>query len=181
MQSRTRSCQGSSCSGSNAQTRPCNSDGPNCAGRWSSWSLWGSCSPSCGTNRVRSRSRTCEGKGECVGESSQRDTCADSVCPGVQRPATGMSEWSPWGRCSALCGGYQIRRRSCLNSRFGCSIPYYQLRRCSFGNCSSWNRFDEGRQNPQQQETRQGTQQDGSGEKEWSIMAIMTPCSCQTF
>lgn len=151
-QTRTRFCQGSGCSGSNTETRPCNRAA--CAGQWNSWSSWGVCSPTCGTNRARSRSRSCQVQGGCVGESSQSQSCADSPCS-VQRLQAGMSEWTSWGPCSRLCGGYQIRKRTCLYADRGCSSPYYQLRRCTFGTCTSFRLDEQQQQNPQQHESEQ--------------------------
>ena len=47
-----------------------------------------------------------------------------------------------------------MRKRTCLSASRGCSSPYYQLRRCTVGSCSSF-RLDEQQQNPQQHELEQ--------------------------
>lgn len=152
IQTRTRSCQRGSCPGIGRETRSCTSDGPSCHATWGSWSPWSSCSPSCGEKRERSRSRTCQGQGKCSGDSKQSIPCSDIACP-QGNSQSGMSSWSPWGSCSRACGGYQMRRRSCLNASLGCSSPYYQFRRCStsYSGCSS--RF---RSEKQQEKTAKG-------------------------
>jgi hypothetical protein len=150
-QARTRSCQGSGCAGAGEETRSCNH--LSCAGQWTNWSSWGSCSSSCGTSRARTRSRSCRGPGQCIGESTQRQACASLPCP-VQSQA-GMSEWSPWGPCLRSCSGYQVRQRTCLDSTLGCSSPYYQLRRCT---CSTFS-FDQ----PQQVNPKDESRRDEAG------------------
>lgn len=56
-------------------------------GGWSSWSLWSSCSVTCGGGR-QSRVRTCtnpapaNGGKDCKGASSETQACGTKLCPG---------------------------------------------------------------------------------------------------
>ncbi len=128
LQSRSRTClpanSGAGCPGHNRETRFCDPDSPNCSGQWFPWTSWSSCTPSCGSTRTRTRTRSCRGLGQCSGDSLQTVSCASRVCP------ENVAEWSSWTSCSQTCRrSYQLRvRTNCGNS---CPRPRYEFRLCS--------------------------------------------------
>ena len=92
--------------------KPCPVDG-----KWSSWSLWNSCSSSCDTGQV-TRQRFCEnpspsnGGHSCSGPSVEHMSCQAGTCP----IDGGWSHWSSWSSCTNSCnGGEKRRHRSCSN------------------------------------------------------------------
>ncbi|XP_060579908.1 A disintegrin and metalloproteinase with thrombospondin motifs adt-1-like [Ruditapes philippinarum] len=109
---RTRSCNnptpangGKDCEGDKSQSELCNEQ--QCAGDYGLWSVWSTCSKSCGQGS-QSRTRTCEGGGSCSGPSSESKYCTVQECPGE------YGLWSEWSTCSTTCGkGSQSRTRTC--------------------------------------------------------------------
>lgn len=86
-------------------------------GQWSSWSIWSTCSKTCGRGS-RISVRTCvttvegEGRAKCPGENYKRETCIDKQCP----VHGGWAEWSAWTKCSKTCAsGRKTRYRTCSN------------------------------------------------------------------
>ena len=84
-----------------------------CAREWTPWSMWTSCTATCGDS-TRTRERTCEGFGRrCPGPWREYDPCpVDRLCSDTDG---GWSNWSPWtSECSVSCGqGVRIRTREC--------------------------------------------------------------------
>nr|XP_022343628.1 uncharacterized protein LOC111136803 isoform X1 [Crassostrea virginica] len=123
-QSRTRTCTnpapqngGADCVGTSSEQQNCNTQGCPVDGGWSEWTVWGTCSATCGGG-TQSRTRTCtnpapqNGGADCVGTSSEQQSCNTQGCI----VDGGWSDWSVWGTCSATCdGGTQSRTRTCTN------------------------------------------------------------------
>eukprot|EP00121_Abeoforma_whisleri_P015434 Awhi_evm1s14222 len=125
-QTRERTCTnpspangGQSCVGESSEEKTCNTDA--CViprdGGWTQWSPFDPCSVSCGGGK-QTRDRTCtnpspaNGGKSCVGDSSEEKTCNTDPCPRNDQ----WSQWSPFGSCSASCGGgKQTRDRTCTN------------------------------------------------------------------
>nr|DBA25392.1 TPA: hypothetical protein GDO54_012926 [Pyxicephalus adspersus] len=110
---------------------------PHCLldGGWGPWSLWSSCSSSCGDG-IQTRRRKCDnptpqngGRG-CMGSEEQQRQCQGPTCPEPEP----WSEWSPWSPCSVSCGGgEQIRVRECR--RHECEGKAMQSRMCNIQVC----------------------------------------------
>merc|ERR1712176_843504 len=90
------------------------------------WSEWSGCSSDCGWG-TKSRSR---------GEDREELECWSGVCSNV-------GVWSNWGQfvepCPKVCGGYQLRKRHCLNGitgRGGC--PGTSEDKVSCTPCGEW-------------------------------------------
>ncbi|XP_073488988.1 LOW QUALITY PROTEIN: SCO-spondin-like [Aquarana catesbeiana] len=122
-------CQNCTCIGGHLN---CTSD-PRCVldGGWGPWSLWSSCSSSCGEGIQTSR-RKCDspapqnGGRTCMGGEEQQRTCQGPTCPEPDP----WSEWSPWSPCSISCGGgEQIRVRECRRQE--CEGKAIQSRMCN--------------------------------------------------
>ncbi|XP_074858282.1 hemicentin-1 isoform X3 [Carettochelys insculpta] len=121
---RTRDCSdpapqfgGHKCEGSDLQIDFCNSDPCPIHGNWGPWSVWGTCSRSCGGGQMR-RYRTCDnphplnGGRACAGADTQTQRCNADLCP----VDGNWGAWQSWTRCSASCGGgEQTRMRLCTN------------------------------------------------------------------
>ncbi|XP_052809330.1 coadhesin-like [Mya arenaria] len=147
--SRVRSCNnpapahgGDDCQGAKEQTSTCVVNPCPVNGGWSGWSLWGSCSSSCGIGMQR-RDRTCDNPlsskdgNPCFGDSVDNRICTDVQCP------VGWNSWSGWTSCSVTCGtGLQRRYRSCQNPMTSlindsCSGDPTQFQTCTDKACSS--------------------------------------------
>ncbi|XP_078340777.1 uncharacterized protein LOC111107180 [Crassostrea virginica] len=119
---------------------------------WSSWSLYSSCSRSCGTGTKKYvRQRHCtnpspkNGGNSCYGRSVEykHRTCFNKYCP-VNCHWRSWGSWSYQGGCSVSCGGGTrtiIRTRSSSEARYGgkvCSGKSQQTRerRCNVNPCS---------------------------------------------
>ncbi|XP_061196679.1 MAM and LDL-receptor class A domain-containing protein 2-like [Saccostrea echinata] len=123
-QTRTRTCTnpapqngGADCVGSSSESQSCNNILCPIDGGYTEWSVWSTCTVSCGSG-TRTRTRTCtnptpaNGGAECVGDSSQTENCNTQECP----IDGGYTEWSDWSTCTVSCGGgTQTRTRTCTN------------------------------------------------------------------
>jgi len=72
---------------------------------WDDWSLWGSCSKSCGKGK-RARARVVRVKSKfdglpCEGDATNTEECATEACPQNCK----MADWSEWTACTRTCGG----------------------------------------------------------------------------
>ncbi|XP_054713925.1 hemicentin-1-like [Uloborus diversus] len=89
---RFRSCNnpipsggGRDCTGSSQQIEVCNAHLCPVDGKWSEWSVWSSCSVTCGIG-MRSRIRTCDnpdptfGGKDCLGDNEEFEECGDEAC-----------------------------------------------------------------------------------------------------
>ena len=78
----------------------------------SSWSLWTSCSKTCGDGehiRTRSETRPAQFGGEACPELTDAETCTDGQCP----IDCAVSGWSTYTECSKHCGtGFVTRNRT---------------------------------------------------------------------
>ncbi|GFN88753.1 hemicentin-1 [Plakobranchus ocellatus] len=90
-------------------------------GAWSTWSVWGECSVTCGTG-VREKVRSCDnprprhGGQDCHGEARVLKECyAGRPCP----VDGSWSEWSAYSKCRArrCAKGFQVRTRRCTSPR----------------------------------------------------------------
>lgn len=70
-------------------------------GVWGVWSLWGSCSVSCGGNGLKQRTRTCSIPNRCQGQGSEQVACTEAPCPVPQSNTNSWTGWSDWNQCSA--------------------------------------------------------------------------------
>ncbi|XP_053392063.1 coadhesin-like, partial [Mercenaria mercenaria] len=111
-------------------------------GQWGVWSEWTECSVTCG-NGTQNRTRNCDSQqpqnnGEdCVGESSQTQTCNTNGCP----VDGGWAAWPDWSACTVTCGGgTQLRMRFCTNPApqndgQSCYGNRFKLQNCSTQTC----------------------------------------------
>lgn len=147
---------GGNCEGAAlTMTEACNV-GVGCAGMWSNWGAYESCSETCQSNvntvPTQIRRRTCNGGtfGQtCPGSSVGTRNCSERApCPGNLTP------WSPYGACSASCqlgliAPTQQRTRSCIGATFGGNCNNAALSEttdCNVevscpGNLSQWSNF----------------------------------------
>ncbi|XP_061184989.1 SCO-spondin-like [Saccostrea echinata] len=130
-QGRTRTCTnpapqygGADCSGDLKESRDCNTDFCPIDGGYTSWTVWDTCTVTCGGGS-QTRTRTCTdpspqyGGADCssLGVASETQDCSTQACP----IDGGFTDWSAWDTCSATCGGgSQSRTRTCTNP-----IPQY--------------------------------------------------------
>ena len=94
------------------------------------WTPWSVCSTTCGGG-VRTRSRVCNGVGQCNGPAQASEPCRTGRCP--------TFEYGQWSRCSNTCGeGVQIRTRRCTHpGAYGCPPTTIDRRPC-FSYCGNW-------------------------------------------
>nr|XP_053650237.1 hemicentin-1-like [Cherax quadricarinatus] len=126
MRRRQRQCNdpppsngGRFCPGSDTLEDYCNLDMCPINGGWSSWSVWGSCTATCGGGQRR-RLRTCDNPSPsqdgraCTGPDTDTEACNVHKCP----VNGAWGSWSEWTGCSMTCGvGVKVRSRRC-------SAPY---------------------------------------------------------
>ncbi|XP_072176576.1 hemicentin-1-like [Diadema setosum] len=104
---------GRDCVGLSRETKTCNLAQCPVDGVWGAFSMWSTCSVSCGGGQ-QTRTRTCVGPlyggMPCEGSAQQTRRCNSELCP----VHGGWSEWGVWSICSAICnGGTRQRFRSC--------------------------------------------------------------------
>uniref|UniRef100_A0A2I3GQ68 SCO-spondin n=1 Tax=Nomascus leucogenys TaxID=61853 RepID=A0A2I3GQ68_NOMLE len=79
------------------------------------WSVWSSCSRSCGLGLTFQRQELLRPPlpgGSCLRDRFRSQSCFVQACPVAGAWAT----WEAWGPCSVSCGGgHQSRRRSCVD------------------------------------------------------------------
>ncbi|XP_062592704.1 uncharacterized protein LOC134254174 [Saccostrea cucullata] len=149
VQTRTRTCTnpapqngGADCVGEDSQTQSCTEGACPIDGGFTDWSVWSTCTVSCGGG-TRTRTRTCtnpapeNGGADCVGDRSQTENCNTQECP----IDGGFTEWSVWSTCTVSCGGgTQTRTRTCTNpepSNGGadCEGENSQTQNCNTAGC----------------------------------------------
>ncbi|XP_061197855.1 SCO-spondin-like isoform X2 [Saccostrea echinata] len=108
---------GKNCSDNLTETRICQTNSCPIDGGFSEWSMWSTCSKSCGLGSKR-RERQCDmpvpkhGGKNCSGLFSENESCKIGPCP----IHGGFSNWGMWGDCSTTCGGgRKTRERKCNN------------------------------------------------------------------
>nr|CAJ65510.3 HyTSR1 protein [Hydra vulgaris] len=162
-QKRTRTCTNPSpangglpCVGPPEDARTCNIQKCAINGGLSEWSLFSSCSKTCG-NGIKERKRTCTnpapsvGGKDCIGSLVEVFSCKVEECP----IDGAFGEWSDFGECSEKCGsGLQERKRECNNplpayGGKGCYGETSQQRECKLRECpvngkfTSWSSYSE--------------------------------------
>ncbi|KHJ97773.1 thrombospondin type 1 domain protein [Oesophagostomum dentatum] len=99
-------------------TETCPSDGvPLWKGEWGQWSLWTTCTVTCGGG-YRKRSRSCSVKGRCDGPETETEQCSTASCPATNtNGGSQWTSWTEWNLCSVTCGrGSQARYRKCVTA-----------------------------------------------------------------
>ncbi|XP_076099012.1 SCO-spondin-like isoform X4 [Mytilus galloprovincialis] len=106
---------GEDCIGNNTENNHCNTNECPVDGNWTDWSVWTTCSHSCGRG-FQSRNRTCSnpvpqfGGNECLGNVTEDDMCNVHNCP----VDGNWTKWSEWDNCTQSCGGgFRSRVRNC--------------------------------------------------------------------
>ncbi|XP_052812088.1 uncharacterized protein LOC128239471 [Mya arenaria] len=139
--SRALDHDGDECQGDKEQTTSCVVNQCPVDGGWSEWSLWGSCSSTCGIGMER-RERTCDNSlpskdvNHCFGDSGDNRLCIDIQCP------VGWTSWSDWSSCSVTCGiGQRQKSRSCQNPSASiinnkCPGNVEEIQICSSSSCT---------------------------------------------
>ncbi|PAV62373.1 hypothetical protein WR25_23881 [Diploscapter pachys] len=136
---RDQSCPADSCP---ASTAPTTTPATYYQGQWSAWSLWSSCTATCGGG-YRKRSRACSVYGRCEGQTEETEPCGHENCPLVPNHGSGWAEWTEWNHCSTTCGrGSQARYRKCITSdgrlSFTCPEKNIEVRMCDAGPCNGF-------------------------------------------
>ncbi|XP_034337070.2 SCO-spondin [Magallana gigas] len=116
------------CSGLYFEYGSCNNNFCPVNGGFSDWSVWTSCTDTCGGG-LSSRKRFCNNpepqyEGDnCTGLFEETRICNKIPCP----IDGGFSEWNMWSVCSVSCGGgLKSRKRTCTNP-----LPQYGGQNCS--------------------------------------------------
>ncbi|KAK3087485.1 hypothetical protein FSP39_006555 [Pinctada imbricata] len=143
---------GNPCRGDSQELEFCNDFPCPVHGNWGGWSIWSSCSVTCGEG-TQERLRYCDspaaahGGRPCPGEGTENKDCRARQC----FVDGGWGQWLSWSPCSRSCGGgSRTRLRRCDNPipRFGgalCSGRDMQKDFCNpepcpvHGNWSPWN------------------------------------------
>ncbi|CAC5418366.1 Adhesion G protein-coupled receptor B2,Coadhesin,Thrombospondin-1,Adhesion G protein-coupled receptor B1,Mucin-like protein,Hemicentin-1,Adhesion G protein-coupled receptor B3,Thrombospondin-2 [Mytilus coruscus] len=114
---------GDDCIGNSTEDYHCNDNGCPVDGNWTDWSVWSTCSHSCGKG-FQSRNRTCSnpvpqfGGNECLGNGTEDVMCNEHHCP----VDGNWTKWTEWDNCTQSCGGgVRSRLRICSDPepRFG--------------------------------------------------------------
>ncbi|XP_033725596.1 LOW QUALITY PROTEIN: cartilage intermediate layer protein 2-like [Pecten maximus] len=141
--SRTRVCQKASssdldCIGSSSESQTCNTRSCPVYGVWTTWAGWRACDVTCGGG-TRSRTRVCQKASssdlDCIGSSSESQTCNTRSCPvyGV------WTTWAGWTACDVTCGGgTRSRTRVCQqasSSDLDCIGSSSESQTCSTWSC----------------------------------------------
>ena len=107
--------------------------------QWSTWSLWSTCSVTCGSgSQFRRRECDLDELGvatlDCTGKPEDIRICQIGGCPYY-------TEWAAWSPCSTSCGAYaeRTRVRECKNSFNGpCTGKSVERVNCGLGPCPHW-------------------------------------------
>ncbi|VDM53470.1 unnamed protein product [Angiostrongylus costaricensis] len=130
IRSRSRTCIGSGCYGSNSDQSFCNEH--QCEPRareWATWSTWSQCSATCGAG-VKRRTRYCR-SGSCPGNYKESAICNDRECESLY-----ITGWGYWSTCSETCGeGTRKRVRKCYGSG-QCGGNEYEKQPCFTRACN---------------------------------------------
>ncbi|KAK0406788.1 hypothetical protein QR680_018807 [Steinernema hermaphroditum] len=116
-----------------------NTDLLNIKGQWGTWSLWTTCTDTCGGG-TRQRARACNINGRCDGEAVERVTCGTDACPAIPNTDPQWTEWTSWNQCSVSCGrGSQARYRRCQTNQhtiaYSCPGSTMDIRNCEEAAC----------------------------------------------
>merc|ERR1712046_162209 len=125
---------GGSCSGEAREQINCSTSGCPIDCRWGSWSLYSSCSRSCGggtQRRTRSKTVNERNGGLCSGQSSETIDCNKNGCPVNCQ----WGSWGSYGGCSRTCkGGTKCKyRQKTVNEADGgsCSGSFSYCKSCN--------------------------------------------------
>ncbi|KAL4226916.1 hypothetical protein ACF0H5_014894 [Mactra antiquata] len=134
---------GNNCTGPSQDMDVCNTQLCPVDGHFDSWSIWSTCSVTCGGGN-QARQRKClfdplapHGL-DCPGDFNETQSCNTNLCPvdGV------WSEWSNYTACSSTCGGgSRVRQRKCdfrpeiAPHGLNCTGPGSQTESCSTNLC----------------------------------------------
>ena len=104
---------GRECEGVSSETNSCSTQTCPVDCKWGSFGSWSSCSKTCGGGeKTRSRSKlilASNGGRECVGGSSETNSCHTQNCPVDCK----WGDYGDWSLCSKTCGeGEKVRTRS---------------------------------------------------------------------
>jgi hypothetical protein len=118
-------------------------------GIWYPWGSWSVCSPSCGENRQRSRSRKCINETIKCEMHTESEKCSNSKCG---TDSNDYFSWSAWSSCSEKCGhGKETRSRKCTAfemSNGQCRNPKKEInfmeRKCYLEKCKNNQMFTMG-------------------------------------
>ncbi|XP_033625738.1 uncharacterized protein LOC117288968 [Asterias rubens] len=149
------------CEGNGTEVIPnCNPEECGVNGGWTEWTLWTTCTKTCGSGSTM-RNRTCTNPSTTYGGMDCKGTGDELILCNTNRCLDGAwTPWSPWSVCSKSCrGGVQARARSCTNPRPGLggsdcpdtdqASSYSQWQRCNEQPCpvhglwSSWSAWSE--------------------------------------
>jgi len=122
--SQTRNCDnpapvngGQTCQGDYRATESCNTHFCPVDGGFGPWTVWGSCSATCGGGS-NSRTRQCDspapahGGEPCLGENTDTAHCNTQPCP----VNGGYTPWAEWTQCDKPCeNGNRFKTRTCTN------------------------------------------------------------------
>uniref|UniRef100_A0A914CK41 Peptidase M12B domain-containing protein n=1 Tax=Acrobeloides nanus TaxID=290746 RepID=A0A914CK41_9BILA len=109
---------------------------PEVKGLWGEWSLWTSCTITCGTTAgYKQRSRQCSIPNKCEGQPTEWERCNTSPCPVPRAREPAWTEWTDWNLCSVSCGrGSQARYRRCTTAQntlaFSCTGKSFEIQNC---------------------------------------------------
>eukprot|EP00927_Polykrikos_kofoidii_P076775 TRINITY_DN73801_c0_g1_i1.p1 TRINITY_DN73801_c0_g1~~TRINITY_DN73801_c0_g1_i1.p1 ORF type:complete len:1551 (+),score=187.84 TRINITY_DN73801_c0_g1_i1:478-4653(+) len=111
----TASAGGAACEGSASETLPCFEAVPAQSCLLSNWTMWSSCSSSCGSG-TRERSRSIEreadaGGSPCVGSLKELGPCVEAAC-NITVVNCVLSDWTPFTQCDVQ--RLRIKTRSVL-------------------------------------------------------------------
>ncbi|KAI1707981.1 thrombospondin type 1 domain-containing protein [Ditylenchus destructor] len=114
----------------------------NVKGSWGTWSLWSSCTTTCGGG-FQMRSRTCNINNRCEGSPTEKMVCNTQACPTTNTQVGDQwTDWTSWNQCSVSCGrGSQARYRRCTTPQstiaFSCPGQTMDIRTCDELPCSN--------------------------------------------
>ncbi|KAI1730491.1 thrombospondin type 1 domain-containing protein [Ditylenchus destructor] len=114
----------------------------NVKGSWGTWSLWSSCTTTCGGG-FQMRSRTCNINNRCEGSPTEKMVCNTQACPTTNTQVGDQwTDWTSWNQCSVSCGrGSQARYRRCTTPQstiaYTCPGQTMDIRTCDELPCSN--------------------------------------------